>query len=186
MFVSNYAVWPNNRGVFVLYGPTWLRQDCARPAIASDFFQKSLAQGLYNDTLGKNLPVSETTHQSLGGDKGILKALVDDVSWKTIRGRSPWDRYVDYAEARAKAADLKSQLVGKVVTETDLAFGWTQTYTVTSVASEGSMVKIRGIGQDQSEQSWSGNVKVLTTSSSGGQLFISNLYGSSLVADFPS
>jgi len=46
MFVSNYAVRPNNRGIFVLYGATWLRQDCARPAIASDFFQKSLAQGL--------------------------------------------------------------------------------------------------------------------------------------------
>jgi branched-chain amino acid transport system substrate-binding protein len=32
---------------FVFYGVTWLRQDCARPAIASDFFQKSLAQGLF-------------------------------------------------------------------------------------------------------------------------------------------
>jgi hypothetical protein len=31
------------RAGFVFYGTTWLRQDCARPAIASDFFQKSLA-----------------------------------------------------------------------------------------------------------------------------------------------
>jgi len=31
---------------FVFYGATWLSQDCARPAIASDLFQKSLAQGL--------------------------------------------------------------------------------------------------------------------------------------------
>ena len=28
------------------YGSTWLRQDFARPAIANDFLQKSLAQGL--------------------------------------------------------------------------------------------------------------------------------------------
>jgi hypothetical protein len=27
------------RVFFVFYGATWLRQDCARPAIASDFFK---------------------------------------------------------------------------------------------------------------------------------------------------
>jgi hypothetical protein len=31
----------------VFYGSTWLRQDLARPAIANDFFQKSLARGLF-------------------------------------------------------------------------------------------------------------------------------------------
>ena len=34
----------------LLYGATWLRQDCARSAIAHDSFQKSFAQ-VYNITL---------------------------------------------------------------------------------------------------------------------------------------
>jgi hypothetical protein len=41
---------------FVFCGATWLRQDCARPAIASDFFQKSLAQGL--TLLGASPPLN--------------------------------------------------------------------------------------------------------------------------------
>jgi len=35
----------------VLYGANGFGQDCARPAIASDFFQKSLAQGLVSVVL---------------------------------------------------------------------------------------------------------------------------------------
>ncbi len=37
----------SGRGLFTSCGATWLRQDCAGPAIARDFLQKSLAQGLF-------------------------------------------------------------------------------------------------------------------------------------------
>jgi hypothetical protein len=51
MFIRNQAVLRHCRSIFVFCGATWRcsfpgGQDCARPAIASDFFQKSLAQGL--------------------------------------------------------------------------------------------------------------------------------------------
>lgn len=138
---------------------------------------------LYNETLGTNLPVSQNTHRELGGDKAILTALVDDAHWDTIRKESSWNKYVDYAEARVIAGDLASRLVGKIVTERDISFGVEQKYTVTQVAASGTMITIQGIGQDQSPQTWSGDLKVLTTSSSGGQLLISNRYGSELSAD---
>ena len=67
------------RGLFVFCGATWRRQDCARPAVARDFFQKSLAQGL-----------------------SVVPAPTTNRSRRTIRLVTPPSRESDQVKSRTK------------------------------------------------------------------------------------